>query len=65
MVVRVIAIFALFEQPAELDGLVGLVVVHGAQVKPHRPEEHPGQNGRRKDDRKAGDEETSHFTGMP
>ena len=38
MVERVVAVLAAFEQRAELDGLVGLVVVHRPLVEPHEPQ---------------------------
>ena len=38
MVERVVAVLAAFEQRAELDGLVRLVMVHRPLVEPHEPQ---------------------------
>jgi hypothetical protein len=62
MIVPIIAVLALFEEGAELDGLVGLVVVHGPEAESRGP----------KDERSAQDDEEEpakgcfvHLTGTP
>ena len=41
MIGRIVAVLALLEKGAELDGLVGFVVVEGAQVEPDQAEGQP------------------------
>ena len=53
MIVGVVAVFAAFEQRAELDRLVGLVVVHRPHVQPGQPQCQPGCECDRDESRRA------------
>ena len=62
MVVRVVAVLAVLEQRAELDRLVGLVVVHRAHIEPGQAQREGGRQ-RNRDDR--ADARPRHFAGVP
>ena len=58
MIAGVVAVIAEFEKRAELDGLVGFVVVHRARVEPRQPQAETG--GEREPDERAS-ERPRHF----
>ena len=47
VVVGVVVVLAAFQQHAELDRLVRLVVVHGARVEPDQTQRQAGRQGDR------------------
>ena len=54
MIVGVVAVLAAFEQRAELDRLVGFVVVHRTHVEPGQAQRQPGRQGDRHEGAGAG-----------
>ena len=62
MIVRVVPVLARFEQGAELDGLIGLVMVHGPPVQ-GRKTARQRDSQRRQD--QAAERGPAHLIGVP
>jgi hypothetical protein len=62
MVRFIILIFAFLEQPAEFQGLVGLVVVHGPEAQARDPDE---KRRCQNDQQKSAESGLVHFAGVP
>jgi hypothetical protein len=62
VVLRVVPILAGFEQRAELDGLVGLVMVHGPHI---RLREATRERDHQRDRHQGAERDPAHLTGVP